>query len=127
MFAAKVIISVLAATAVSAATLPTRQIGGIACNVARLQVVSALGDAESAISSIEDADTASAAQAGIDEANGGISEIASAIVAGELAPDSGRASVESGLTAANSALSAADAYVFFLLALDSVIFIFMFY
>lgn len=112
MFSTKVIVSALfAAASVSAAAvqLESRQIGGIACNVARLQVVGALGDAETAIGNIQDTDTASAAQAGIDEANGGISEIASAIVAGEQAPDSGRASVESGLTATNSALAAGDA------------------
>lgn len=113
MFSSQVILSLLLATAVSAATLPTRQLGGIACNVARLQVVGALGDAESAISSIEDTTTASAAQAGVDEANSGISEIASAIVAGEAPPDSGRATVESGLTAASSALSSGDSYVLF--------------
>lgn len=118
MFSKVIISALLALTSVSAATIPatnsidiikSRQLGGIACNIARLQVVSALGDAEDAVGQIQDADTQSAAQAGLDQANGGISEIASALVAGETAPDSGRASVEAGLTAMNTALSAADA------------------
>lgn len=114
MFSSKVIITALLATLVSAATVEQhhhhrRQLGGIACNVARLQIVGALGDTEDAVGQIADADTASAAQAGLDQANGGISEIASAILAGEAPPDSGRAEVEAGLEAVGSALSAGDA------------------
>lgn len=117
MFASKVIVATILAVCASAAVInpapaaannKPRQLGGIACNVARLQVVSALGNAESAVGQIQDADTASAAQAGLDQANGGISEIASAVLAGEQAPDSGREAVEAGLTATNAALSAGD-------------------
>lgn len=114
MFASKVVVSALLATVASAAAVvqpQPRQIGGIACNVARLRTVSALGNAGDAIGQIQDPDTASAAQAGLDQANGGIDEIASAILSGAQAPAEGRQAVEDGLTAMGTALSAGDAYV----------------
>lgn len=110
MFASKVIVSAFLATLVSAAAVDPRQLaGGLACNIARLQIVNALGSTEDAVAQIQDPATASAAQAGLDQANGGISEIASAIVAGDAPPDSGRAEVEAGLQAVGSALDGADA------------------
>ncbi|CAN8100303.1 unnamed protein product [Discula destructiva] len=107
MYASKILLTTILAMTASAATLrPTpRQIGNIACNVARGKVVGALGDAGDAVGQIQDADTQAAAQAGLDQANGGIATIAQAIVAGEAAPADGRADVEAGLAAMNAALA----------------------
>lgn len=101
--------TLLSAAAVSAAAVNPRQIGGIACNVARLQVVGALSDAGDAIGQIADADVQSAAQAGLDQANGGIDAIAQSIIAGEKASADGRTNVEAGLTAMADALASGDA------------------
>ena len=94
------------------AVLPRQFLGGnIQCNLARIGIVGALGDTTDAISQIQDPATAQAAAAGVDQANSGIREIASALVAGEAPPDSGRATTEAGLTAAGQALAAGDTYV----------------
>lgn len=87
------------------------QLGSIQCNIARVRIVGALGDAGDAISNIQDPATSAAASAGLDQANGGISQIASAIVAGEAPPAEGRSEVEAGLKAMGTALTAGDRYV----------------
>ncbi|KAH6988349.1 hypothetical protein EDB80DRAFT_689931 [Ilyonectria destructans] len=84
------------------------QLGSIQCNIARVRIVGALGDAGDAISNIQDPATSAAASAGLDQANAGISQIASAIVAGEAPPAEGRSEVEAGLQAMGTALTAGD-------------------
>jgi hypothetical protein len=82
--------------------------------VARLGIVSALGDTMDSISQIQDPTTKQAAAAGVDQANAGIRQIASAIIAGQAPPQAGRDTTEAGLTAAGQALAAGDTYVHFL-------------
>lgn len=99
-----------------AAVLPRQIFGGnIRCNVARLGIVRALGDTMDSISQIQDPATKQAAAAGVAQANSGIREIASAILAGDAPPQSGRETTEAGLTAAGQALEDGDTYVLYLL------------
>lgn len=107
MYAIRVIIAALFAITTSASVVE-RQLGGIGCNVARFQILGALGDAKDAISGIQDPDVQSAAQAGLDQANGGIGQIASSLLSGAAAPAASRDEVEAGLAAMDSALSGAD-------------------
>ncbi|KAK5051038.1 hypothetical protein LTR84_003597 [Exophiala bonariae] len=60
------------------------------------------------ISQIQDPATKQAATAGVNQANSGIRQIASAIIAGEAPPQEGREITEAGLTAAGQALAAGD-------------------
>lgn len=76
-----------------------------------MRIVGALGDAGDAINSIQDPATSAAATTGLDQANAGISQIASAIIAGQAPPDAGRTEVEAGLKAMGAALAAGDRYV----------------
>ncbi|KAL1850782.1 hypothetical protein Daus18300_012790 [Diaporthe australafricana] len=108
MYAFRVIIAALFAITTSASVVE-RQLGGIGCNVARFQILGALGDAKDSISQIQDPDVQSAAQAGLDQANGGISQIASSLLSGAAAPATSRDDVAAGLAAMDDALSAADA------------------
>ncbi|KAK7428820.1 hypothetical protein QQZ08_004590 [Neonectria magnoliae] len=100
------------ATVTQAAPLEPRQLlgqlGGIQCNLARVRIVGALGDAGDAIDNIQDQATSAAASAGLDQANAGISQIASALIAGEAPPDEGRTEVEAGLQAIGAALDSGD-------------------
>lgn len=107
MYAFRVIIAALFAITTSASVVE-RQLGGIGCNIARFQILGALGDAGDSISEIQDADVASAAQAGLDQANDGISQIASSLLSGAAAPADSRDQVEAGLAAMDSALADAD-------------------
>lgn len=107
MYAFRVIIATLFAVTASAAIVE-RQLGGIGCNVARFQILGALGDTGDAISQIQDTDVQAAAQAGLDQANGGISQIASSLLSGADAPADSRDEVEAGLAAMDSALADAD-------------------
>ncbi|KAI3396057.1 hypothetical protein diail_474 [Diaporthe ilicicola] len=107
MYAFHVIIAALFAISTSAAVVE-RQLGGIGCNVARIQILGALGDAKDAIGQIQDPATQQAAQAGLDQANGGISQIASSLLSGAAAPAASRDDVAAGLAAMNDALSGAD-------------------
>lgn len=86
--------------------------GSIGCNIARLDIVGALGDTEDNIADIQDPDTQAAAQAGLDQANDGIGQIAQAILSGEAPPQEGRDEVETGLAAIGEALESGDQYVF---------------
>lgn len=108
MYAFRVIIATLFAITTSASVVE-RQLGGIGCNVARFQILGALGDAGDAISDIQDTGVQSAAQAGLDQANDGIGQIASSLLSGAAAPADSRDAVAAGLAAMNDALSGADA------------------
>lgn len=111
MYALRLLLTTLIAltASVSSAAVAPRQVGDLACNVARLKTVAALGSAGDAIDSIADPTTQAAAQAGLDQANGGIKAIAGALLSGATAPASGRDDVAAGLAAMNSTLAAADA------------------
>ena len=89
-------------------------LGGLQCNLARVRIVGALGDTEDAVAQIQDGATQAAATAGLEQAQGGISQIAQAIVAGDAPPASGREQVEAGLTAVGEALASGDAYALLL-------------
>ena len=82
--------------------------GGLGCNIARLQIVRALGDTGNAVAQIQDSATQQAAEAGLIQANAGIESIAQALVAGEAPPQSGRDEVEAGLVATGNALASGD-------------------
>lgn len=107
MYAFRVIIAAFFAITTSASVVE-RQLGGIGCNVARFQILGALGDAGDAIGGIQDASVQSAAQAGLDQANDGIGQIASSLLSGAAAPADSRDAVEAGLAAMDDALSTAD-------------------
>ena len=92
--------------------MPRQVLGGnIQCNLARLGIVNALGDTSDSISNIQDPATQQAAAAGVEQANSGIRQIASALVAGQAPPAAGRDTTEAGLTAAGQALAAGDRFV----------------
>lgn len=103
----RLIIAALFAITTSASVVE-RQLGGIGCNVARFQILGALGDAKTAISDIQDPTVQTAAQAGLDQANGGIGQIASSLLSGAAAPAASRDDVAAGLAAMDDALSTAD-------------------
>jgi len=84
-------------------------LGGIQCNVARLRIVKALGDTQDSVGQIQDTTVQQDASAGLKQAQGGIGQIAQAILAGEAPPQGGRDEVEAGLNAASSALDSGDA------------------
>lgn len=111
MFVLRLLLATLFALAVSvsSAAVAPRQIGSLACNVARLKTVAALGSTGDAIGSIANTTTQAAAQAGLDQANGGIKAIAGALLSGDAAPASGRTDVAAGLAAMNTTLAAGDA------------------
>ncbi|KAK0492791.1 hypothetical protein EDD18DRAFT_1465305 [Armillaria luteobubalina] len=96
---------------VEAAPLHSRQIGDIACNVARLKTVSSLAATKSAVNKIDtsnstDAATAvTGAQTGLDSASAGIKTIAASLLTGQTAPADARDQVKSGLLAAQTALN----------------------
>lgn len=109
MYTPTVILTTLfAATVATAATLQPRQIGNLACNAARLGVVGALNDAGDAVSQIQDPDTQAAAQAGLDQANDGVQQVAQSIFSGEKASADGRDGVAAGLQAMTDALASGD-------------------
>ena len=93
-------------------TIERRQLlgnlGSIQCNLARFQILGALGDTEDAVSQISDATVQQSASAGLEEARGGISQIAQAILSGSAPPAASRDEVAAGLSAAGDALSSAD-------------------
>lgn len=109
MYASKLILTTLFAAATASAVTIPRQAGNAACNAARIQVVSSLSAAGSSIAEIQDPAVQAAAQAGLDQANGGIRAIAGTLQAGETASAAGRDDVEAGLRAMASALTAGDA------------------
>jgi hypothetical protein len=107
MYASRVIVAALLAITTSAAVVE-RQIGGIGCNVARFKIVGALKSAGDSIGQIQDASVQSAAQAGLDQANGGIKQIASGLLSGQAAPAASRDEVKAGLAAMDTALAGGD-------------------
>ncbi|KAH6911050.1 hypothetical protein BKA70DRAFT_1560232 [Coprinopsis sp. MPI-PUGE-AT-0042] len=99
-----------------AAPLAERQLlgglGGIGCNVARVQTVAGLSRTIGEVNRLSSAagadaataDAAATAGAALDSAQAGIREIAVALFTGEAPPQSGRDAVEAGLTDAKAAL-----------------------
>lgn len=99
-----------------AAPLAERQLlgglGGIGCNVARVQTVAGLtrtiGEvnrlSQAAAADPAAASAASTAGAALSSAQGGIREIAMSLFTGQAPPQSGRETVEAGLTDAKAAL-----------------------
>ncbi|KAF8921581.1 hypothetical protein CPB85DRAFT_1271480 [Mucidula mucida] len=89
-----------------AAPLHSRQIGNLACNIARLKIVSNLAATKSAVSEIDDTNAAAktAATDGLNSASDGIKTIAKSLITGAQAPAAARDQVGAGLTAAQTAL-----------------------
>ncbi|KAH7320622.1 hypothetical protein B0I35DRAFT_427486 [Stachybotrys elegans] len=98
----------LAGSVVNAGPIAARQLGSIECNLARFRIVSALGSARSSINNIEDETIKTAATAGLEEANSGISQIAKAILTGQAPPQESRDVVAAGLSAMDAALSSVN-------------------
>ncbi|KAK2050799.1 hypothetical protein LZ31DRAFT_6536 [Colletotrichum somersetense] len=113
MYASQVFaVLLVAATALTEArVLETRQIGGIGCNIARLNIVSAISSAQDAVDDIQDATVKNAASAGLSQASDGIGNIAGALISGQKAGQNDRDSVKTGLTATGTALQGGDQYV----------------
>ncbi|KAK1675534.1 hypothetical protein BDP55DRAFT_552445 [Colletotrichum godetiae] len=116
MYAQQVLVTFLMATSAtltSARSIERRQLlgnlGSLSCNVARLQILGALGNTEDAVSQITDTTVQDAANAGLQQARGGISQIAKSIVSGDAPPAASRDEVAAGLAAAGTALSGGDA------------------
>ncbi|EMR72743.1 hypothetical protein MGN70_008855 [Eutypa lata] len=113
MYAYRMLITTLmvaGAAVTSARSIAPRQFlqDGLACNIARLKIVGALGDTEDSIGQIQDTAVQNAATTGLQKAQGGVKTIAKAIVAGDAPPAAARDQVEAGLTAMGNALSGAD-------------------
>lgn len=111
MYALRLLLASLVGLAISVSATPVapRQLGSLACNIARIKIVADLASAGGAISSLAAPATQTAVQAGLDQANGGIKTIASSLLSGSAAPDEARSQVKDGLTAMSVALAAADA------------------
>lgn len=95
---------------VEAAPLHSRQIGDVACNVARLKTVSSLAATKSAVQKIDTSANGTAtavtdAQTGLDSASSGIKTIAASLLTGQTAPADARDQVQNGLLAAQTALN----------------------
>lgn len=94
-------------------TLTKRQIGGLRCNIARLQTVRNLSASTKAVKNLSataQGDTLAMtevqnAMAGLQSAKDGVSTIARAIVTGQQAPASARDQVGQGLNAAQTSLN----------------------
>lgn len=106
------IIFVLYATStISAVPLESRQIGGIGCNIARLNVVTNLRQTTNAVNKLAassdptTADAATTAQGGLQDASDGIKTIAGALLTGQTAPAASRDQVSQGLLTAQTALN----------------------
>lgn len=108
MYASKIILATMFAIAASAASVP-RQAGNAACNTARREVVTSLGTASTSIAQIQDPTVKTAAQAGLDQATGGIKAIAQTLKAGQTASAAGRDEVQAGLGAMSTALTGGSA------------------
>lgn len=75
-----------------------------------MTIILAHARAEKLISvQIANTTTQTAAQTGLNQANGGVKTIAQSLIAGQQAPDAGRQAVEAGLVAMNSALAGGNA------------------
>ncbi|KAI6377157.1 hypothetical protein MCOR25_002653 [Pyricularia grisea] len=92
------------AAVTEARALEPRQIGDLACNVARLQIVNALNATKKNVGDIQDATVKTAAQAGVKQAQDAIGVIGKSLLAGEKAPATARDDVAAGLTATGTAL-----------------------
>jgi len=98
------------ASSASAIPVEPRQLGGIACNVARLKTVAGLRQATTAVNKLVNsndpaaASAATTAQGGLQDASAGIKTIAGALLTGQGAPAAARDQVQQGLTTADTAL-----------------------
>jgi len=98
------------ASSASAIPVEPRQIGGVACNVARLKTVAGLRQATTAVNKLASssdpaaASAAATAQGGLQDASAGIKTIAGALLTGQTAPADARDQVSQGLTTADTAL-----------------------
>jgi hypothetical protein len=99
-------------------TFETRQIGNLACNIARVKTVAGLAATSAALKGVPTASDATVATAvttakdGLQSASAGIKTIAGALLTGQSAPAAARDDVAAGLTQAQTALqgiSATDA------------------
>ncbi|KAF8066052.1 hypothetical protein FPV67DRAFT_1671057 [Lyophyllum atratum] len=102
---------------VQAAPIAERQLlkglGGIGCNVARVQTVASLAAASRAVAKVTTAsaadatagDAAAAAKTGLDSAKAGIATIATALVTGQAPPEAACTQTLDGLNAAKTALA----------------------
>lgn len=102
-------------TTTASGSAAKRQIGGIACNIARLQTVTNLAKSSKAVKKLAAAssadatatDAATQATTGLGDAKAGIAKIAAVLLTGGKAPADARTQVENGLNAAKTALAAA--------------------
>ncbi|KAK6074024.1 hypothetical protein SCUP515_06689 [Seiridium cupressi] len=98
----------VSATLAGAASIGSRQ-SAISCNVARLQIVKAIGDTNKAVGDIQDPTVQTAAAAGVKQAQGGVADVAKSIFSGAAPSADGRNAVEAGLNATSAALAGGDA------------------
>ncbi|KAK9780545.1 hypothetical protein AB5N19_03869 [Seiridium cardinale] len=98
----------VSATLAGAASIESRQ-SAISCNVARLQIVKAIGDTNKAVGDIQDPTVQTAAAAGVKQAQGGVADVAKSIFSGAAPSADGRNAVEAGLNATSTALAGGDA------------------
>ena len=73
-----------------------------------MRIVAALAQTKNSAGDIADAATKDATEAGLTQANAGISTIAQAIVSGDAPPADARDEVEAGIQAAGAALQSGD-------------------
>ncbi|TLD33284.1 hypothetical protein PspLS_01284 [Pyricularia sp. CBS 133598] len=92
------------AAVTEARALEPRQLGDLACNVARLQIVNALSATKKNVGDIQDPAVKTAAQAGVKQAQDAIGVIGKAIISGSKPPANARDDVAAGLTATGTAL-----------------------
>ncbi|KAJ8093188.1 hypothetical protein PM082_020673 [Marasmius tenuissimus] len=113
-FALTLVSALLAASASLAApavSVESRQIGNLACNVARFKIVTGLVKTGNTLKKVDTTDPAAAeavttAQGGLKSAGDGIKAIAAALITGQAAPADARDQVSAGLQTAGDALTA---------------------
>ncbi|KAG7086614.1 hypothetical protein E1B28_002558 [Marasmius oreades] len=107
-----VLLAVSASLAAPAVSLESRQIGNLACNVARGQIVAALNKSGKNLKNVDTStDPAAAgavttAQTGLKAAGDGIKTIALSIITGQASPAGSRDQVANGIQSATDALTA---------------------
>ncbi|KAL0580211.1 hypothetical protein V5O48_001804 [Marasmius crinis-equi] len=106
-----VLLAASASLAAPAASLESRQIGNLACNVARFKIVTDLVKTGNTLKKVDTtdptvADAVTTAQGGLKSAGDGIKAIAAALVTGQAAPADARDQVGAGLQTAADSLTA---------------------
>ncbi|KAF9262148.1 hypothetical protein L218DRAFT_810697, partial [Marasmius fiardii PR-910] len=95
-----------------AASVESRQIGNLTCNIARGKIVAALAKSGSNAKKIDTttdpavADAVTTTQTGLKDAGDGIKTIALSIITGQAAPADARDKVANGIQSASDALTA---------------------